>query len=168
LDLDTSSPLSPLFRIPLFYTLSYINDRLYEVHLFRVQLFFSLSGFPYVLAVYHSLDRSARVPAALAVVGEAVLSAHILIALWEQGFEHLLQWNAHISLILRDGMFLLSDICLLIYLVKCVGRPWKSSAISSGSAGSNACADTATPLWSVFGGTILALFLVWKLCFLLP
>lgn len=54
------------------------------MHLFRVQLFFSLSGYPYVLALYHSLDRSARVPTVLAVVGEAVLSAHIMIALWEQ------------------------------------------------------------------------------------
>ena len=142
---------------------SYINDRLYNVGLYRVQLFFFLSGFPYFLAVYHSLDKTARMPAALPVVAEAILVAHILIALWEQGFEHLLLWNTHISLILRDGMLFLCDSSLLVYLIKCAGRPWKSAAVPGGDD-----AEPNTPQWPLFGMTILALFVVWKMCLLMP
>jgi hypothetical protein len=120
--------------------------------------------------VYHSLDKTARMPAALPVVAEAILLAHILIALWEQGFEHLLLWNAHISLIIRDGMLLLCDTSLLVYLVKCAGRPWKGAAVAIGGGGADD-AETNAPQpaqWPLFGVTILALFVVWEMCLYLP
>ena len=152
---------------------SYLNDRIYNVGLYRVQFYFFLSGFPYFLAVYHSLDKTARMPAALPVVAEAILVAHILIALWEQGIEHLLQWNAHITIIIRDAMLLLCDSSLLVYLIKCVGRPWKSAVVAgAGSVGTGGDDDVPvehTPQqWTLFGATILALFVVWKICLLLP
>ena len=155
-------------------TCSYINDRIYSPGLFRVQFFFFLSGYPYFLAVYHSLDKTARMPAALPVVAEAILLTHILIALWEQGIEHLLQWNAHLTIIIRDLMLLLCDSSLLVYLIKCVGRPWKSAVVGGvvGTGGDDDVpADTLanTPQqWPLFGVTMFALFVVWEICLYLP
>lgn len=136
-------PLVLLFQYNFTCMWHYLNDRFFSI-LFSVQLFFCATSFIYAVALYHLLDRQARLPDPLLLTALGVLFSHIFIALYEQGWDHLLKWNAHPSLVLRDGMFLFSDLALFLYLGRLVGRP-------------------TSPRLTVFGVTVLVCVVAFKI-----
>ena len=121
----------------------YWNDRI--LYLLPTQMFFSVTNVVYAVPIYHALDTQVALPEVTVVAAQAMLSSHILIALWEQGWEHLTRFNTASVLIARDGMFLLCDAVMLVFLVQRFSRPRTKRA----------CV--------VFAGTVFATLAVFRL-----
>lgn len=104
---------------------NYTNDRIY--YLLPTQLFFVLTQWLISIPLYVLLDRKIheRVPPMTVTMAMAVSLAHLLIALQDQGFKHLVLafGSTRPGHSLRDLLLLLSDLVPVLSLLRVSGLP---------------------------------------------
>lgn len=97
-------------------------------------MFFSITDFLPAYSAYHLLAQGSSPSLATLRASLAVSITHIILALWDQGAVHIIEWH---NLVARDLMFFASDVAgvlmVLPYAKATSGRNWKR--IGRGVAG---------------------------------
>jgi hypothetical protein len=108
---------------------NYLNDRIY--HLLGTQLFFVVTQWLISVPLYLLLEVDSVLPLAVLTGAQATATTHLVVALQDQGLYHLFvePFRTFHSHILRDALFLVSDIAPLIVLFYMTRIPTLSMGI---------------------------------------